>query len=75
MFDVEITVGRPYFVAEEGHQTQIVGTIRRFTELNGMSSHPLLFVSMKGEDSAIYSATMRARNGTWEEVIDVRRVR
>jgi hypothetical protein len=74
LFDVQIIVGRPYLVAEEGHQTQTFGTIRRFTELNRTTSYPLLFASMQGEDCAIYSANISARNGAWEEVFEVRRV-
>ena len=53
---------------------QIVGAARQFVELSENANYSLLFASMQGEDSAYFTVDLSARNGTWNEVIDIRRV-
>jgi len=74
LFDLRVSVGRPYSVAKENNQEATFGASCKFPEMNGNWSHPLLGASMDGENSAYFEASMYARNGNWEEVIDVRRV-
>jgi hypothetical protein len=74
LFDLRLNVGRPYSVLKENNQEEISGVSCKFPEINGNWNFPLLAASMDGESSAYFTASMYARNGTWEEVFDVRRV-
>lgn len=74
LFDLRLDVGRPYSVSKENNQEEIFGAQCKFSEINGNWSRPLLAISMDGESSAYFTATMFARNGRWDEVFDIRRV-
>ena len=74
LFDLRLDVGRPYSVSTENNQEQEFGAECKFPEINGNWSFPLLAVSMEGESSAYFTASMFARNGRWDEVFDVRKV-
>ena len=74
LFDLRLDVGRPYSVSTENNQEQEFGAECKFPEINGNWSFPLLAVSMEGESSGYFTASMFARNGKWDEVFDVRKV-
>jgi hypothetical protein len=74
LFDLMVSVGRPYSVSKENNQEETFGASCKFPEMNANWNFPLLAASMDGESSAYFEASMFARNGKWEEVIDVRRV-
>ncbi len=50
-----------------------VGASREFPEFGGNVSYPLWFAPFPEEKSTYYSVTMFARNGSWEEVINIMR--
>jgi len=74
LFDLRVSVGRPYSVSKENNQEELFGTSCKFPEMSTNWNFPLLAASMDGESAAYFEADMFARNGKWEEVIDVRRV-
>jgi hypothetical protein len=74
LYELRVYVGKPYRVSASDSTIQTFGTSRQFQELNGNASYPLWFTAIPEEDSTLYSASTSARNGTWEEVINVRRV-
>ena len=66
-------VGRPY-KASEANQTRTTGTSLKLSEYNQPTSFAILFEPLPREEVAYYTASMSARNGPWEEVIEARRV-
>lgn len=74
LFDVHVAVGRAYSVPNPTKEMVVTGTNCNLGESGVNKSTPLIAIPMDGEDAAYFVAEMGARNGFWEEVIDVRRV-
>ncbi len=72
LYDLHIFVGRPYAVSGPGHETQWLGTWRSFPEVDDNTTYPLLFSSIVGEAQAYFIVNATARNGRWDEIVDVR---
>ena len=73
LYGLTIFVGRAYR-ASEPNQTRIIGTSFKQDEYNRPASIPIFFDPLPNEDLVYYTATMSARNGMWEEVMEARRV-
>jgi len=74
LYDLKMSVGRPYINDGPNRSLIIYGAQCKYAELNGDWSIPALAVSIGNENSAYFTASFWARNGAWDEVIDVRRV-
>jgi hypothetical protein len=74
LFDVHVSVGRAYSVPNPTKEMSVMGTSCNLGEVNVNTTFPLIGISIGNEDAAYFVAEMEARNGTWEEVVDVRRV-
>lgn len=74
LFDVHVGLGRAYSVPSPTKAMSVVGTVCTAAEVNGTWSIPLIAISIGDKDVAYFLADLQARNGTWEEVMDVRRV-
>ena len=71
LYDLVVSVGRPYQTSPTS--TSLEGTTFRSDEYNYLNK-PLLFQALPSESVAYYTASMWARNGNWEEVIEARRI-
>jgi len=74
LYGLRVFIGKPYKVSDSDPTIQTFGASREFQELDGSASYPLWFQPVPEGNSTIYSAIMSARNGNWEEVIDVQKV-
>ena len=74
LFDLEITVGRPFLTTVQNHVMSIPGALCRYGEINDNTTFPLMATALNHESAAYFTANMTARNGAWDEVVDVRRV-
>ena len=73
LYALRVSVMRPYR-SKEPNQTHGTGALFKLDEYNTQASYPLYFLPLPGENVAYYSASMSARNGQWEEVIQARKV-
>jgi hypothetical protein len=73
LYGLTVFVGRPYRVTQP-NQTRTLGTSFKLNEFNREATYPILIVPLPSEDVAYYTASMSARNGMWEEVIESRKV-
>jgi hypothetical protein len=73
LYALKVNVMRPYR-SKEPNQTHGTGALFKLDEYNTPTSYPLYFLPLPSENEAYYSASMWARNGQWEEVIEARRV-
>ncbi len=74
LYGLRVFIGKPYKASASDPTIQTLGASRQFQELDGNASHPLWFQPIPEENSTFYSAIMSARNGNWEEVINVQKV-
>ena len=74
LFDVRVALGRAYSVPNSTKKISNIGTKCTLGELNGGWTIPLIDVSIGTETAAYFLAELEARNGEWEEVMDVRHV-
>jgi hypothetical protein len=73
LYALTVLVGRPY-KASEPNQTRTPGTSFKLSEYDQPISYPIRFEPLPREEVAYYTASMSARNGLWEEVIEARRI-
>jgi hypothetical protein len=73
LYTLRVDVMRPYR-STEPKQIHGTGALFKLDEYNTSTSYPLYFLPLPSENVAYYSASMSARNGQWEEVIEARRV-
>jgi len=73
LYTLRVNVMRPYR-STEPKQIHGTGALFKLDEYNTSTSYPLYFLPLPSENVAYYSASMSARNGQWEEVIEARRV-
>ncbi len=73
LYALKVSVIRPYR-SKEPNQTHGTGALFKLDEYNTPTSYPLYFLPLPTENVAYYSASMWARNGQWEEVIEANRV-
>jgi len=74
LYSLTVSVGRRYRIASDNNAIEMHGVSRQFIELADAATYPLLVESIPTEEVAYYSALSSARNGNWEEVIELRRV-
>ena len=73
LYSLSVNVGRPFRVSLQDKTIQTFGMSRQFPELDINASYPLLFQPIPREQVAYYAAFMSARNGSWEEIIELRK--
>jgi hypothetical protein len=73
-YDLKIFVGKPYKASESVVTYPTGGASREFPELNGNIGVPLWFQPIPEENSTFYWVIVSARNGNWEEVINIQKV-
>jgi hypothetical protein len=74
LYGLSVYVWRPYRNLE-ANQTHGRGTTFKLEEYDTSTAYPISFQPLPNEAVAYYSASMSARNGQWEEVVEVRRVK
>jgi hypothetical protein len=74
LYDLKVFVGKPYKASESVVTYPTGGVSREFPELNGNIGIPLWFQPIPEENSTFYWVIMSARNGNWEEVINIQKV-
>jgi hypothetical protein len=74
LYGLDLHVGRPYRTALKDSTVQTLGISKEFREFNTNASVPIWFYPMPDSESVFFTAYMTARNGVWEEVIQVRKV-
>jgi hypothetical protein len=73
LYALKAFVGKPYKTSASEPTFQTFGASREFQEFDGSTS-PLWFQPIPEENSTFYWVLMSARNGNWEEVINIQKV-